>query len=64
LQKLKYSEVQYNKKCSQLLKSLEDLNEHLKVLVQKSSSVEAVVAVGSTPVSIKEAFTLTTRING
>ena len=63
-QKLKQSEVHYDNKCTQLLKSLDDLEEHLTKLLQNSDYVEAVVGVGSTPVSIKEAFTLTTFAKG
>ena len=60
----KHSEVQYDNKCLQLLKKLDDLKVHLKKLTQTANLIEAVVGVGSTPVSIKEAYTLTAFVKG
>ena len=56
-QRTKRAEIQYSNKCAQLLKSLEDLKSCLESFVQKCDFVEALIAVGSTPVSIKEVFT-------
>ena len=47
-----------------LLKCLDELKKNIQLLVQHSTEVEAVVAIGSTPVTTKEAFTFKVHIKG
>lgn len=61
---MKKSELHYNNKCIQLLKDLDKLKESISFFVKECAEVEAVVTIGSTPVSIKEAFSFNVNVEG